>query len=193
MVSISISEPGTPAAAEDESRLLERARAGDRHAVDALVRRYLPDVVELTTRMLGDRELAADAAQDTFVNAIGALARFRGESSFRTWVLRIAANAARSLGRRKGRRRESDLEDAGPLLASGRDPEDEAAHRQEAERLSRAMARLPEKQRIAVTLRTYQGMSYRDIGIVAECSEGAARVNYHLGVKRLRELLTCVS
>ena len=52
-----------------------------------------------------------------------------------------------------------------------------------------ALAHLPEKQRLAVTLRAYQGLTYREIADVADCSEGAARVNYHLGVKRLKQLL----
>ena len=61
--------------------------------------------------------------------------------------------------------------------------------REEAERLERALAQLPAKQRLAVALRVQQGLSYREISEIAGGSEGAARVNYHLGIKRLRELL----
>src|SRR5687767_4165594 len=86
----------------DEASLLSRARTGDREATDALIRRYLRDVYELTARILGDRDLAEDAAQDAFVNAVGALHKFRGDASFRTWLLRIALNSARSIQRRRG-------------------------------------------------------------------------------------------
>ena len=58
-----------------------------------------------------------------------------------------------------------------------------------ATRASALLERLPEKQRMAVSLRINQGLSYQEIGVVLDCTEGAARVNYHLGIKRLRELL----
>ncbi|MEX0907237.1 MAG: sigma-70 family RNA polymerase sigma factor, partial [Gemmatimonadota bacterium] len=100
---MSLSFPG------DEARLLDRARAGDADARNDLVRRYLPDVYRVTRRLLNDSSLAEDAAQDTMMSALGALDRFRGDASFRTWLLRIAVNAARSIGRRQGRRREVSL------------------------------------------------------------------------------------
>jgi RNA polymerase sigma-70 factor (ECF subfamily) len=59
----------------------------------------------------------------------------------------------------------------------------------EAARVAAMLEKLPEKQRMAVNLRVNQGLSYQEIGAVLDCTEGAARVNYHLGVKRLRELL----
>ena len=93
------------AQAREEAGVVERARAGDAEARDELVRRYLPDVYRTTAHVLGDRDLAQDAAQDAMVNALAGLPRFRGDSSFRTWLLRIAMNAARSVGRRNGRRR----------------------------------------------------------------------------------------
>lgn len=172
-----------------EGELVERAAGGDRAAQEALIRRYLPDVYRVTYRLLGDRELAEDAAQDAFVNMLHALPRFRGDASFRTWLLRIAANAAHSQGRRRTRRREQGLESE-PEVTNG---EPDAAvlleQRSEADRIERAMARLPAKQRLAVSLRIQQGLSYAEIAAATDSTEGAARVNYHLGVKRLRELL----
>jgi RNA polymerase sigma-70 factor (ECF subfamily) len=172
-----------------EAVLLERARAGDAEARDELVRRYLPDVYRTTARVLGDRELAADAAQDAIINALRGLSRFRGDASFRTWLLRIAINAARSLGRRNGRRREVSLVLAENEPADLPDPARRAEQVTEAERAERALDRLPTKQRLAVALRVQQGLCYAEIARALDCSEGAARVNYHLGVKRLRELL----
>jgi RNA polymerase sigma-70 factor (ECF subfamily) len=173
---------------EDEGSLVARARAGDREAQELLIGRYLRDVYAATLRILGDPDLAQDAAQDAFVNALRGLDRFRGEASFRTWLLRIAFNAARSVGRRKGRRREVTL----TLVENEPGPETDQAARvvqsDEAARATRLLERLPPKQRMAVTLRINQGLSYAEIGTVLDCTEGAARVNYHLGVKRLREL-----
>lgn len=173
----------------DDSELVEQARSGDPDAREQLVRRYLPDVYRTTVRVLGDPDLAQDAAQDAFVNAMGGLPRFRGDSSFRTWLLRIAINAARSLGRRNGRRREVSLVLAEDEPSTRPDPARSAVNATEVERAERALARLPPKQRMAVALRVQQGLSYSEIAGSLECSEGAARVNYHLGVKRMREML----
>jgi RNA polymerase sigma-70 factor, ECF subfamily len=173
----------------EEAALLERARAGEPEAREMLVRRYLDDVYRLTARILGDRDLAQDATQDAFVNALGALHRFRGDASFRTWLLRIAVNAARSVGRRQGRRREVSLVLADHEPSSGPDPAVRAENATEVERVEKMLATLPTKQRMAVALRVQQGLSYAEIAAALDCSEGAARVNYHLGVKRLRELL----
>lgn len=175
---------------EEEASLIERARAGDAEARDTLVRRYLDDVYRLTLRILGDRDLAQDAAQDTFVNALNGLARFRGDASFRTWILRIAVNAARSTGRRRGRRREVSLVLADSEPTRDTDPATRTVQRAEAARVEVMLAKLPPKQRMAVALRAQQGLSYFEIGQTLGCSEGAARVNYHLGVKRLREMMT---
>ena len=169
--------------------LVERARSGDPDARDQLVRLYLPDVYRTTARVLGDPDLAEDAAQDAFVNAMRGLPRFRGDASFRTWLLRIAINAARSVGRRRGRRREVSLVHAEGEASSLPDPARHAVNATEVERVERAMQRLPPKQRMAVTLRVQQGLSYTEIAGSLKCSEGAARVNYHLGVKKMREML----
>lgn len=172
-----------------DDALVERARSGDPDAREQLVRRYLPDVYRTTARVLGDPDLAQDAAQDAFVNAMGGLPRFRGDSSFRTWLLRIAINAARTVGRRRGRRREVSLVLAADEPSASPDPARNAVNATEVERVEHALDRLPPKQRMAVALRVQQGLSYAEIAVSLKCSEGAARVNYHLGVKRMREML----
>lgn len=173
----------------DETSLLARARAGESEAVAELVRLYIDDVYAVTARVLGDRDMAQDAAQDAMINALRSLDRFRGEASFRTWVLRIAVNAARSVARRKTRRREVPIDVVADHAADVTDIAVLAATRDEADRATVLLERLPEKQRMTVSLRIYQGLSYQEIGRVLDCTEGAARVNYHLGVKRLRELM----
>lgn len=177
------------ATAVDEASLLSRARTGDRDATEQLIRRYLRDVYDLTARVLNDRDLAQDAAQDTFVNALGALHRFRGEASFKTWLLRIALNSARSVARRRHRKRETTLDAAVALPADSVDETDRISNSARAKQIEQLLPRLPEKQRLAVVLRLQQGLSYEEVSAALACSEGAARVNYHLGIKRLREWL----
>ncbi len=101
----------------------------------------------------------------------------------------ITVNEARGMLRRVGRRREQSLEDSGPLTAGGADPAEEAARGMEVARARACLARLPEKQRLAVSLRVFEGLSFREVGQAIGSSEGAARVNYHHGIRRLQELL----
>jgi RNA polymerase sigma-70 factor (ECF subfamily) len=178
-----------PARESDDATLIARIRAGDQHAADLLVRRYLGDVHSVTLRVLRDAELAQDAAQEAFINALRGLQQFRGEASFRTWLLRIAMNAARTVARRQFHRREVPLDVVQETAADDADAAHVVAINDEAARIQKVLEQLPEKQRMAVTLRVNQGLSYQEIGQVLDCSEGAARVNYHLGVKRLRELI----
>jgi RNA polymerase sigma-70 factor, ECF subfamily len=173
--------------ADDE--LVDRARAGDEAALDSIVARHYQAVYEVAYRILGEADGAADATQDAFVKAVRALRTFRKEASLRTWLLRIAANTARSAGRKTTSRREVVLEPEFHEGVGGPDPERAAVTRTEADRAAAALQQLPEKQRLAVSLRIYQDLSHREIAEVLGSSEGAARVNYHLGIKRLRELL----
>jgi RNA polymerase sigma-70 factor, ECF subfamily len=179
----------TPPRVRDDAELIERARAGEAEARDELVRRHLSDVYRVTNRILGDRDLAEDATQDAFMNALGALSRFRGDASFRTWLLRIAVNAARSVGRRQVRRREVSIVLADHVASAAQDPARRAENMTEAARVEEVLRTLPPKQKMAVTLRVQQGLSYAEVAAALDCSEGAARVNYHLGIKRLRGLL----
>src|SRR5687768_9727559 len=120
------------------------------------------------------------------LRALRGLDRFRGEASFRTWLLSIVANEAKSLLRRAGRRREAPLLEE--LADQGRPGvADAVALRAEDARARALLARLPEKQRLAVQLRVDEGLSFREVGEVIGSTEGAARVNYHHGIRRLRE------
>lgn len=183
-----MTETAVATGVEDQG-LVVRARAGDEAALDALVTRHHEAVFEVTYRVLGDPDAAADAAQDAFMKALAALHTFRGEAAFRTWLLKIAANVARSAGRKTSRRGEVALDVVQEQEGNAQNPEHLAMVRTEAERVDRALEQLPEKQRLAVTLRIHRDLSHREIGEVIGSSEGAARVNYHLGIKRLKELL----
>lgn len=172
-----------------DDELVRRARGGDEAALDALVRRHADAVFRIALSVSGDRDAAQDVAQDAFLKAFRALGSFRGDASFRTWLLTIAANTARGVMRRQGRRRETDLDAITPLASQERSPDEAAELSTEAARARRALAQLPEKQRLSVQLRVDEGLSFREIGDVIGSTEGAARVNYFHGIRRLRELM----
>jgi RNA polymerase sigma-70 factor (ECF subfamily) len=177
-----------PRAPEDRD-LLERARDGDAEALGSLVERHQGVVYRFLVGFLRDEDEAADVAQDTFLKALDRLDGFRGDSSFRTWLLVIAKNEALGLIRKRGRRREESLDDVGYIAERSGGPDETAVRRDEVRRVREALARLPEKQRLSVSLRLFDELSFREIAEVIDSSEGAARVNYHYGIGRLREWL----
>lgn len=167
---------------------MARARSGDREAFGDLVHRHRDGLYAFATRLTRDPDRALDVVQDSFLKAFAALDRFRGESAFRTWLFSIALNGVRSAARR--RRDEVALEAAGPAADANPWPDRSVGDAEEVRRVTRLLARLPPKQRAAVVLRVYEAMSFREIGDVLGCREGAARVNYHHGIKKLREMLS---
>lgn len=175
---------------ELDDALVERAQGGDAVALDTLVRRHYELAYRVALGMVRDSDLASDVVQEAFVSATRALAGYRGDSSFRGWLATIVKNEARNVLRSAGRRRESDIDAVAPIAASGSTPVERTVVRDEARRVRRYVDRLPEKQRLAVTLRIDQGLSFREVGELIGSSEGAARVNYHHGITKLRTWLT---
>jgi len=157
-----------------------------------LYERHSELVFRLAMRAVQDRAEALDVLQDAFVRASKAIGGFRGESSFRSWIARIAINEANSALRKRGRRRESALEDARQLVDDAALPDERAERRDLAERALAAARTLPALQRDVLLLRTTEGYSYREIAEILGTSEGSARVSYHHALQKLRELLATI-
>jgi RNA polymerase sigma-70 factor (ECF subfamily) len=172
-----------------DRELVALARDGDDDAADELVVRHHAAVFRIALGIVGNEDTAADVTQETFLKVLRNLRKFRGESAFRTWLLSIAANEARGFLRKTRRRSEVSLDDAPPVAAGNPSPSDALERDEDSRRLREGLEHLPEKQRLVVSMRIYEGMSYREIAEVIGSSEGAARVNYHHGVNRLREIL----
>ena len=169
--------------------LVRAGRDGDESALGTLVRRHHAAAYRVAVSLVKDDDLAQDVVQDAFMKAFKALDGFRGEAAFRTWLFTITANEARGALRRLGRRRETALDDAVAVQSDAVSPARAAILAQEASRARDMLERLPEKQRMSVSLRIDEGLSFREIGEIIGSSEGAARVNYFHGIRRLRELM----
>ncbi len=168
---------------EIDRLLVERVRSGERAAFDVLVRKYQHRILHAIMRYVGDPHDAEDVAQETFLRAYRALDGFRGESSFYTWIFRIAVNAAKNWLVAQGRRPPGDdlsVEDAVHVESAHRlrdqaTPERELM-RQEVERLVYdTVSRLPEELRRALTLREVEGLSYEEIARTMNCPIGTVR------------------
>ena len=172
-----------------DQELVQAGRSGDESALGLLVRRHHAAAYRVAVSLVKEDDLAQDVVQDAFMKAFRALDGFRGDAAFRTWLLTITANEARGALRRRGRRKETALEDAATVQSGDMSPDRAAVLSQEAGRARDVLAQLPEKQRMSVSLRIEEGLSFKEIGEVIGSSEGAARVNYFHGIRRLRELM----
>lgn len=171
----------------DEQRLAQRFREGDRDAFGELVQRHQRGVYFLVWRYVRHDEDARDITQAAFVRAWNSAASFRGDAAFRTWIYRIAANLALNWLRDHGRWKLDPLDEQ--LHSDGDGAAEQLDQARAADQLRAAVAALPGKQRLVVDLRVQEGLSFREVAEIAECSEDAAKANFHHALKRLRALL----
>ncbi len=172
-----------------DAELVERARSGDARALDELVRRHTDAAFRVALSYVREEDTARDVVQDAFLKAFRALETFRGDAAFKTWLMTITANEARGVLRKTKRWKEQPIEEAAPVPDDKIDPASAAVMSDEVGRARALLQSLPEKQRLSVSLRVDEGLSFREIGAVIGSSEGAARVNYFHGIRRLRELM----
>jgi RNA polymerase sigma-70 factor (ECF subfamily) len=154
-----------------ESALVQRCAAGDEAACTELVSEHQRMVIQLAMNLLGDRDEALDLSQEVFLRVFRTIHRFRGQSSLRTWIYRIAVNQARNRHRFWRRRHRADqvsldehLATHGEFMSEGdATPERVLAQKELAARLQAALDRLPFDQRTAIVLREIDGLSYDEI------------------------------
>ncbi len=147
----------------DDDVLMARTAQGEEAAFRLLVQRWENDVLAFLIHMLGSREEAEDLVQDTFIKVYRQAGRYRGEGRFRSWLLRIAGNLARSRRRRRRILKWLPFDPTEHDVAGGApSPDAELEREQSAAVLRGALAALPERQREALVLHRFQGLKYRE-------------------------------
>lgn len=167
-----------------EGELVKRAREGDNKAFEDLVRMHQRALYRYLCWLSGDSEDAMELTQSSFVKAYLSIGRFRGESSFKTYLFRIASNTWRNSVRDRGRRQNIDIEKV-PIV-SGHNPHDVVAHGQEQQRFWTLVEGLPARQKEALVLRLREGYSFEKVAEVMGCTTGAAKASYHHAVAKLK-------
>lgn len=171
--------------------LVERALAGDREAFNALVLRHQTVVYRVCYRVLGNPDDAADATQEAFLRAYRRLDSFRGQSAFKTWLMRLTVNV--SLNERERRKPTVPLDggrpDESPDPATP-DPATTLVRAEAVTQLHQALQQLPQNHRAAVVLRDLEGFSYAETATALGVPEGTAKGWAHRGRARLKDLLT---
>jgi len=166
-----------------EASLVQRCAAGDEAAYAELVAEHQRMVVQLAVNLLGDRDEALDLSQEVFLRVFRTIHRFRGQSSLRTWIYRIAVNQARNRHRFWRRRHRADqvsldahVAAHGDFCSAGESGPDRMLARKElAERLYHALDTLPFDQRTAIVLREIDGLSYDEIAFSLGVAVGTVK------------------
>jgi RNA polymerase sigma-70 factor (ECF subfamily) len=180
----SAEEGAVPREAEREA--IEACRRGEREAFDRLVLRYQRDVYRLCYRYVNSHEDANDLAQEVFLKAWRAIGRFRGDSSFSTWLYRIAVNAClnfRALKRPLTQELPETLADPVPGAAARVERDDEAR------RVRAAVSRLPERQRATLILKLYHELTHEEVAEILGSSVGTVKANLFHALGNLRRLM----
>ncbi|MEZ5664755.1 MAG: RNA polymerase sigma factor RpoE [Burkholderiaceae bacterium] len=179
-----------PPAPDSDVMLVQRTLAGEQRAFELLVLRYQRRVERLIGRMVRDTDLVEDIAQETFIRAYRALAQFRGDAQFYTWLYRIAVNTAKKqllelkrdpLVYQSQMKSGDDDETSAPErelnsgVADAETPEAVLASKEIAEAVNAAVEALPEELRNAITLREIEGLSYEEISQALDCPIGTVR------------------
>ncbi|MHC4598530.1 MAG: RNA polymerase sigma factor [Planctomycetota bacterium] len=184
----------------DDLQLVTRAQGRDAEAFQTLVLRYQDRVYNTAYRLTGDRTLAEDLTQEVFFKAFKALKKFKGKSSFSTWLYRITVNACTSEWRKAGAQKRgkevpfpSGGDDAdGPQwepAGEGGNPGEQAERVERNTMVQKAIENLENDYRTVVVLRDIEGFSYEEIAEIIERPVGTVRSRLHRARSELKEKL----
>ena len=173
-----------------EKSLINLVKNGDKKAYEVLVLQYQDRLVYSVYKFLKDYELAQDIAQEAFVKAFKNIEKFRGDSSFYTWIYRIAINTAKNFLSSKARNSEVYDDEIMELKLSEsavttENPENILEAEELRTKMMEAIQSLPDDIRTTLSLREFDGLSYEEIAKVQNCPIGTVRSRIHKG----REIL----
>jgi len=173
---------------EEDRELVELSQTGDSHAFETLMRRHTPRLTRFLRRFMRDSDDVEDVVQETFIRAYMAINRFRNDSAFSTWIVRIGINAAKNgmaVRQRQGhnlRSLGSEDDDGKTLVEAQIDldtPEARLETKEALALLEAALEALPEEQRMSFELRELGGLTYEEIAWQMHCPVGTVRSRIH--------------
>jgi RNA polymerase sigma-70 factor (ECF subfamily) len=179
--------------------LVRQARRGDVGAYDDLVRRYQERIYATVYHMTSNHEDANDLVQETFIKAYRALKTFKGDSSFYTWVYRIAVNKTINFLKQRKNRLHMSLNDMDHktendpdlvALVSEKTPRRDLNLAELQDKLNEAMLKLSEHHRMVVTLHDIQGLSHEEIANIMDCNVGTVRSRLFYARQQLQAYLS---
>jgi len=194
-----VSVPPASGEPEDERTVVKRAKSGDMAAYDELVRRYEERIYATVYHMTANHEDANDLAQEAFIKAYQALNSFKGDSSFFTWVYRIAVNKTINFLKQRRNKAHLSLNDLDfnaehdpdlVALISDKTPRRDVNLSELQQKLNEAMQKLSEVHRLVVTLHDIQGLSHEEISKIMDCNTGTVRSRLFYARQQLQAYLS---
>jgi RNA polymerase sigma factor (sigma-70 family) len=191
-------EKAEPAPIED-LELVRRSQQGDVTAYDELIRRYQERIYATVYHMTSNHEDANDLAQEAFIKGFQALKSFKGDSSFYTWIYRIAVNKTINFLKQRKNRTHMSLNDIDfnaendpdlVALISDKTPRRDINLSELQEKLNEAMQKLSPVHRLVVTLHDVQGLSHEEIGKIIDCNIGTVRSRLFYARQQLQAYLS---
>ena len=173
------------------SELVRKSQLGDKAAFEQLVIRHQDLVFSLAYKLTGNREMANDVAQEAFIRAWKAIEKFRGDSTFSTWIYRITVNTAWTLRKKAKKHNTLNIDDTYEpiVIDEKKDPELVAINSDLSSVLINALDKIPIEQRIIVELKNIEGRSHKEIAEYLGISVTAAKVRLHRAHQKLRQIL----
>ena len=168
-----------------DDQLVERVKDGDSRAFAELVNRHQKSVYYFVLRILKNPLDAEDTVQRIFLLAYQNIKGFRSDASFKTWIYRIGINQCHNYFRQNKNREFISLDDI-PVTDSKAGPEGDFSDRERLSQLQKAVERLPYKQRMVVSLRIYQELTFEEIGKALNIRANSAKVNFHHAMEKLK-------
>ena len=185
---------------DDDLRLVELAQQGDLHSYDALVTRHRARIFAMIRNMIHQEADAWDLSQEVFIKAWKALPRFEARAQFSTWLYRIAHNTVYDWVRKRKIESAGELNDelfdrekidssSFTTPAGGESPDETMAHGELREKIEAALGKLSPEHREVVVLKDVQGLAYKEIAVVMECSIGTVMSRLFYARQKLQTML----
>ena len=173
------------------SELVRKSQLGDKAAFEQLVIRHQDLVFSLAYKLTGNREMANDVAPEAVIRAWKAIEKFRGDSTFSTWIYRITVNTAWTLRKKAKKHNTLNIDDTYEpiVIDEKKDPELVAINSDLSSVLINALDKIPIEQRIIVELKNIEGRSHKEIADYLDISVTAAKVRLHRAHQKLRQIL----
>ena len=186
-----MSEASNPKDDISNAELVRKSQFGDKAAFEQLVIRHQELVFSLAYKLTGNREMANDVAQEAFIRAWKAIEKFRGDSTFSTWIYRITVNTAWTLRKKAKKHNTLNIDDTYEpiVIDEKKDPELVAINSDLSSVLVNALDKIPIEQRIIVELKNIEGRSHKEIADYLDISVTAAKVRLHRAHQKLRQIL----
>ncbi|MDE7387021.1 MAG: sigma-70 family RNA polymerase sigma factor [Muribaculaceae bacterium] len=176
---------------EDDIDLVQRLRdpATCREAFGEVINRYSEPLYWQIRRMINSHDDANDLLQNTFMKAWQALDNFRGDARLSTWLYKIAINESLSHLERERRRQDISIDDEAASIANTIEADEWIDGDALSVKLRKAVAHLPEKQRLVFNMKYFDEMKYEQMSEILGTSVGALKASYHLAVKKIEQYL----